>query len=104
MPSPVFSADTFPPATKNPQIFETRYKKILQVSRERFSKPKDLVEARINKTMKEVEKAEKVWAEKIKKQKQPFMWLLLLKTFFCVQTENLKISQTNNLSNFTDGF
>ena len=64
MPSPIFSANTFPPYSKNPEAFDARYKKILQVSREKYSKPRDTVEKRINKTMEDIEKAEAQWEKK----------------------------------------
>jgi hypothetical protein len=43
MPSPVFSAKTFAPHKKNPEAFETRYSKILNVSREKYSKSRKIV-------------------------------------------------------------
>ena len=66
MPSAVFSAATFPPHSKNPEAFDARYKKILQVSREKYSKPREKVVDRINKMMRDIEKQEKEW--EIKKQ------------------------------------
>lgn len=51
MPSKLFSANTFWPHNASAEVFETRYKKILQVSREKYAKPKDLVEEKINKTI-----------------------------------------------------
>ena len=70
MPSPIFSADTFPPYTKNPEAFEARYRKILQVSREKYSKPVEKIEQRINKTMQDIEKAEELWEKKKKEYEE----------------------------------
>jgi len=64
MPSPVFSAATFPPHPKNPEAFDARYKKILQVSREKYSKPREKVVERINKMMKDIEKQEDAWEKR----------------------------------------
>ncbi|MDD3646425.1 MAG: type IV secretion system DNA-binding domain-containing protein [Candidatus Gracilibacteria bacterium] len=64
MPSPVFSAGTFAPHAKNPEVFEARYNKILQVSREKYSKSKETVEAKINKGLKELEEQEEAWEKK----------------------------------------
>jgi len=64
MPSPIFSANTFPPYSKNPEAFNARYKKILQVSREKYSKPRQSVVERINKSMEDIEKAEAQWEKK----------------------------------------
>ncbi len=64
MPSPVFSAKTFPPCKKNIKAFETRYSKILNVSREKYSKPREMVVWRINKTMEDIDKAEANWEKK----------------------------------------
>jgi len=55
MPSPVFSASTFAPHKKNDEVFEVRYKKILSVSREKYSKNKKIVEWYINKTLSDLE-------------------------------------------------
>jgi hypothetical protein len=44
MPSPIFSAVTFPPHPKNEEEFQERYQKILQVSRERYCKKRSIVE------------------------------------------------------------
>ena len=68
MPSPVFSAKTFAPHKKNSKAFETRYSKILSVSREKYSKPRELVVWKINKTMEDIDKAEVLW----EKQKTEF--------------------------------
>lgn len=64
MPSPVFSAWTFPPNVKNEEIFSNRYKKILSVSREKYSKPRKSVEAKINKSLNDIEKQEDQWEKK----------------------------------------
>jgi len=64
MPSPIFSAATFPPHARDDQEFAERYEKILQVSRERYSKPRKLVEEKINKTMSDIEKQEEEWEKK----------------------------------------
>jgi hypothetical protein len=64
MPSPIFSAWTFPPYQKNEEVFISRYKKILNVSREKYSKSKTSVEQRINKTIKDIEIQEDVWEKK----------------------------------------
>jgi len=64
MPSPIFSANTFPPYSKNPEAFNARYKKILQVSREKYSKPVETVVNRMNKTMDDIEKSEQQWEKK----------------------------------------
>lgn len=53
MPSKLFSSNTFPPYWTNPEVFDVRYKKILQVSREKYAKPRDLVEEKIYKTLEE---------------------------------------------------
>jgi len=64
MPTTTFSAWTFAPNKKNNKIFRTRYEKILQVSREKYSKPKKKVEATINKMLSDIEKQEKEWEKK----------------------------------------
>jgi hypothetical protein len=64
MPSPVFSAATFPPNKKNEDVFHSRYKKILSVSREKYSKSRKIVEQRISKTMEDIEIQEKEWERK----------------------------------------
>jgi len=71
MPSPIFSADTFPPRKKNQEAFETRYRKILQVSREKYAKQREKVVEKINKMIKNIEEQEKKFEEKkqLKKQK-----------------------------------
>jgi len=72
MPSPIFSAGTFPPHESHPEEFKERYEKILQVSRERYCKKRDIVVEKINSMMKELEDAEEQWEkrkEEFKKQK-----------------------------------
>lgn len=73
MPSPIFSAGTFPPHARDEEEFAERYKKILQVSRERYCKKKEIVEEKINKSLAEIEKQEAEWEQKkedFKKQKE----------------------------------
>jgi hypothetical protein len=67
MPSPVFSSSTFAPQIKDDEVFQARYNKILAVSREKYSKPKDFVVSRINSLINDLEKQEKEW-EKAKEQ------------------------------------
>lgn len=69
MPSPIFSASTFPPHPHNNEEFSERYKNILQVSRERYTKPRQLVEEKIQKLISDLELDEKRW-EEIKSQKK----------------------------------
>ena len=64
MPTPTFSAATFAPYKKDEEIFRSRYNKILQVSREKYAKPRGKVEQAINKMLKDVEKAEAQWEKK----------------------------------------
>jgi hypothetical protein len=64
MPSSVFSAATFAPNKKNEEVFASRYAKILSVSREKYSKPRKIVEARINKTLQDLEIQENQWEKK----------------------------------------
>jgi len=64
MPSNIFSAGTFAPNKKDEQVFSARYKKILNVSREKYSKSRDIVVKRINKTMADIEKQEQQWEKK----------------------------------------
>lgn len=64
MPSPVFSAATFPPYEIDPEVFESRYQKILQVSREKYAKSRDSVQEKIYKTIEEIEKQEEQWEKK----------------------------------------
>ncbi len=67
MPSKVFSSDTFSPYPITPEAFEIRYKKILQVSREKYSASKELVEQKIYKTIKDLEE-EEIKADKFKEK------------------------------------
>lgn len=72
MPSPIFSAHTFPPHPRDDAEFKERYDKILQVSRERYCKKRDIVEQKIQALMDELEKEEDEWEKKkedFKKQK-----------------------------------
>ena len=64
MPSQIFSANTFPPHSKNAEAFESRYNKILSVSREKYSKSRLTVVNKINKSMEDIEKAENEWEKK----------------------------------------
>jgi hypothetical protein len=68
MPSPVFSSATFAPQIKDDEIFQARYDKILWVSREKYSKPRDFVVSRINSLINDLEKQEKDW----EKQKEAY--------------------------------
>jgi len=70
MPSAIFSAGTFPPYPKDDEIFVARYKKILSVSREKYSKDRKMVEGKINKTMSDLEKQEDAWEKKKDDYKQ----------------------------------
>jgi hypothetical protein len=70
MPSKIFSSWTFPPHTKREDLFKKRYEKVLAVSREKYSKPKKLVEEKINQTLKTIEMWEKSWEEKKKELKK----------------------------------
>jgi len=70
MPSPIFSAATFPPHPQNPKEFKERYQKILQVSRERYCKKRWIVEEKILKSMQEIEKQEEEWEKKKEEFKQ----------------------------------
>lgn len=67
MPSQVFSAWTLSPNEKNEKAFLDRYKKILRVSRDKYSVAKKTVEQKINKTITDVIKEEKR-IEKIKQE------------------------------------
>ncbi len=58
MPSPVFSSSTFAPNKKNDDVFSKRYEKILQVSREKYSKSRKSVEDRIYKSIDDIDKLE----------------------------------------------
>lgn len=64
MPSPVFSASTFAPNKKNNEAFSKRYQKILQVSREKYSKSRKTVEEKIYQTIDDVDKQEAAWEKK----------------------------------------
>lgn len=68
MPSRVFSAWTFPAQKKDDEIFQARYQKILNVSREKYSSPRTSVEWKINKMLIDIEKKEEEW----EKQKGEF--------------------------------
>lgn len=70
MPSPVFSASTFAPNIKQEEVFSKRYEKILQVSREKYSKPKSQVEERIYKTIDDIDKQEQAWEKKKQEYKE----------------------------------
>ena len=70
MPSKVFSADTFPPYPIEKEVFETRYKKILQVSREKYSTPSEKVEQKIYESIQDIATQEEVWQEKKKQNKK----------------------------------
>lgn len=73
MPSPIFSAATFPPHEKDEEEFHERYEKILQVSRERYCKKKSVVVQKIQSMMSDLEQAEEKWEQKkedFKKQKE----------------------------------
>ena len=64
MPSNVFSSSTFAPNKKQEEVFTKRYEKILQVSREKYSKSKKSVEDRIYKSINDIDKQEKEWEKK----------------------------------------
>ncbi len=70
MPSKIFSAGTFPPNHRTSEEIEERYANILKSSRERYSKKKELVEGKINKSMKDLEKQEESWEERKKELKK----------------------------------
>lgn len=70
MPSPVFSASTFAPNIKQEEVFSKRYEKILQVSREKYSKPRVQVEERIYKTIDDIDKQEQLWEKKKQEYKE----------------------------------
>lgn len=70
MPSNIFSAGTFAPHPKEDEAFQARYEKILKVSREKYSKPRNSVEAKINKTLYDIEKQEEQWEKKKEEFKQ----------------------------------
>lgn len=64
MPSWVFSASTFAPNTKNEEAFSSRYKKILNVSREKYCKSKENVEAKIYSSIDDIDRQESAWEKK----------------------------------------
>lgn len=70
MPSNVFSADTYAPYKTDPEIFKTRYEKILKVSREKYAKPRDFVVSKINQMMEEIDKREEIEAKRLKDFKE----------------------------------
>jgi hypothetical protein len=70
MPSPVFSAGTFPPNKKDEEEFALRYQNILKVSREKYSLSRKIVEERINKTINDVMTQEKIHEKKKEEFKQ----------------------------------
>ena len=70
MPSPVFSAGTFPPNKKDEEEFALRYQNILKVSREKYSLSRKIVEERINKTINDVMTQEKNHEKKKEEFKQ----------------------------------
>ncbi len=73
MPSPIFSAETLPPHSRDEEELKERYTKILQVSREKYSKPRSMVVEKIGKMLEEIEvleqKKEEYIAEKKKSKK-----------------------------------
>jgi len=70
MPSRVFSASTFAPNKKHDEVFSKRYEKILQVSREKYSKPKNQVEEKIYKTIEDIDAQEQAWEKKKQENKE----------------------------------
>ena len=73
MPSPIFSAHTFPPNKKDEEEFHDRYKKILTVSREKYCTERKLVVEKINKMLSDIEEKERELIKKkeeYKKQKE----------------------------------
>jgi Type IV secretion-system coupling protein DNA-binding domain len=58
MPSTIFSAEMFPPIKSDDAEIKDRYTKILQVSREKYCKPRALVVEKINKMMADIETME----------------------------------------------
>jgi vacuolar-type H+-ATPase subunit I/STV1 len=87
MPSQIFSAATFPPHLKDPVEFAERYQKILQVSRERYCKPRKLVVEKINKSMEDIEKEEDEWEKKKEEFKEKKQEEKLVKQKERVQAE-----------------
>ncbi|MDR3150677.1 MAG: hypothetical protein LBU14_03560 [Candidatus Peribacteria bacterium] len=69
MPSPIFSASTFPPNKRDNEAFRIRYDKILNVSREKYTKPKNMVEGKINKIIEDLDEQEKSLKRNINKKK-----------------------------------
>jgi Zn-dependent M32 family carboxypeptidase len=70
MPSPVFSATTLPPLRDREKIEEEQGREtILRVSREKYAKPRSLVEGKIAQFAKKVIQEEKVWQEEKAKRK-----------------------------------
>ncbi len=70
MPSWVFSASTFAPNVKNEEAFSTRYKKILNVSREKYCKSKENVESKIYSSIDDIDKQESAWEKKKQEYKE----------------------------------
>ncbi len=70
MPTNVFSATTFAPNKKNEQVFASRYEKILQVSREKYSKPRKKVEKTINSMLQKIHADDQEWQERKKGNKK----------------------------------
>lgn len=70
MPSKVFSADTYSPYKTDPEVFKTRYDKILKVSREKYAKPREFVATKIYQMMDEIEKREEAEAKRLKEFKE----------------------------------
>lgn len=77
MPSKVFSADTFAPEKLSKEEFKERYEKIQRVSREKYAKPRKMVESKINKTLIELDNLEESnkkrkaeYAERMKEEKR----------------------------------
>ncbi|MDR2640588.1 MAG: hypothetical protein LBC61_04685, partial [Candidatus Peribacteria bacterium] len=64
MPSSIFSASTFPPNERDEKDFKDRYSKILMVSREKYSKPRKLVEEKIGKVIEDIENSEQALEKK----------------------------------------
>lgn len=73
MPSAIFSAEMFPPRKKDEEEFKNRYGKILQVSREKYCKPRAQVVDKIGKMMSEIEKLETEREEYIEEKKKEKM-------------------------------
>lgn len=77
VPSKVFSAKTFPPFKSDEDDSEDRSEKIRKVNREKYWRPKNIVESKINKMLKEMDDLkkkndERVWKykDKIKEEKR----------------------------------